>query len=325
MLYKDWLKAIKEAEQLGCKTCQFIGGEPLLFKGENGETVFDLAAYARKVGFSSIEIYTNATLLTPGKIRLIKELGLKVAVSLYSNDPIIHDSITQTPGSYVKTMHSLESIKKCGVETRVETIVMKANQETIDSTRAFIREMGLQGRKPDPVRPNGRGEKKLIQPDDKILIQYGFILIPNFKASKNKITTYRSNHPCLSGKMAITEFGDILPCIFERNHILGNYLAQKSLSEIVDSSILQSTWHTTKDDVAVCQDCEYRYVCFDCRPIAETAAEGRASFQNAPYPRCTYNPYSGEWGNGVWKVDLFGKPFYDQSLAMEIKQVRQLI
>lgn len=325
MLYKDWLRVIKQARELGCNACQFIGGEPLLYRGEKGETVIELAGFAKKVGYSSVEIFTNATLLTPDNILKIKEMGIKVAVSLYSDDPIIHNSVTQTPGSYAKTVNSLALLKKYGVETRVETVVMKANQESLKSTKSFIRKMGLHGRKPDLVRPNGRGEKSLIQPVGKTLIQYGFTLTPNFKASKKKIANYKSGHPCLNGKLVITEFGDILPCIFAREYIVGNYLAQNSLCEVISSSELQGIWHTTKDHVAVCQDCEYRYVCFDCRPLAEAAAQGRVDFRSAPYPRCTYNPYSGEWGNGVWIVDRQGEPYYDKSMALEIRQVRQSI
>jgi sulfatase maturation enzyme AslB (radical SAM superfamily) len=72
LTYVDWLRVIQEANELGCKACQFIGGEPLLYQGENGETVIDLVAYAHEIGYASIEIFTNATLLTPTKIQLIK-------------------------------------------------------------------------------------------------------------------------------------------------------------------------------------------------------------------------------------------------------------
>jgi radical SAM protein with 4Fe4S-binding SPASM domain len=323
MKYDDWLRAIKEAKELGCKSCQFIGGEPLLYSGENGETVFDLADFARQVGYSSIEIFTNATLLSPDEIHTMKELGVKVAVSLYSDDPVIHDSITRTPGSFVRTIKSLSMLKEYGVETRVETILLKANQDTIESTLAFRKEMGYKGRRPDPLRPSGRGDNPINQPDNIILIKYGFKLNPNFKASKEMIAHYRSGHSCLLGKIAITESGDVLPCIFSRNHILGNYLDSNSFQPILYSQDLQQIWHTTKDNVFVCQDCEYRYICFDCRPLAEAAAVGRACFQTAPYPRCTYNPYTGQWGDGVWGVDMTGKPYYDRSLAEDIKEVRQ--
>jgi radical SAM protein with 4Fe4S-binding SPASM domain len=323
MVYDDWLRAIKEANDHGCKACQFIGGEPLLYRRENRETVFDLAAFARRVGYSSIEIFTNATLINPAKIQLIKELGVKMAVSLYSDDPKVHDRITRTPGSNAKTVNALALLKKYEVETRVKTLLLKANQYTIESTLAFKKEMGYKGKRPDPLRPSGRGNNPINQPDGINLIKYGLKLIPNFRASKEMIAHNRSGHPCLFGKIAINEFGEVLPCIFTRNHILGNYLDPYSLHPILNSQDLCQIWHTTKDNVQVCQDCEYRYICFDCRPLAEATAAGYSDFKTAPAPRCTYNPYTGVWADGVWKVDQAGKSYYDHSLAEDIKQVRQ--
>jgi len=242
---------------------------------------------------------------------------------LYSDNPLIHDRITQVPGSHKRTLHSLELLRKYGIETRVEMVVMKANQDTVEATLVLRKAMGYKGRNPDPLRPSGRGDSSVNQPDDIHLVQYGFTLRPNFKASKEKIAHFRSGNPCLLGKLAITEFGDILPCIFAREHRIGNYAGLDSLCEVINSPRLQKIWHMTKDDVYVCRDCEYRYVCFDCRPLAEKVANGRSDFQSAPYPRCTYNPYTGQWGTGVWMLDRQGEPYYDQSLSAEIIHVRQ--
>lgn len=323
MSHSDWLNAIKDAYLLGCKSCQFIGGEPLLYKGEKGETIFDLVNYARQTGYSSIEIYTNATLLTAEKVELIKKLEAKVAVSLYSNDPNTHDNITRTPGSHAKTVNALRLLKEFGVTTRVEMILMKSNQNTIETTLELRKELGHRGRNPDPLRPKGRGDNPLLQPSFDNLVKYGLKLKPNFTASLNTISHYTSGHSCLLGKITITEFGDVLPCIFSRNHSVGNVLISKSLKQIIEGQELHRIWLSTKDNVLVCRDCEYRYVCFDCRPLSEGVAAGNANYLNAPYPRCTYNPYTGEWGGGLWKVNENGDPFYDRSLAPEIQLIAQ--
>ena len=70
----------------------------------------------------------------------------------------------------------------------------------------------------------------------------------------------------------------------------------------------------------VCQDCEYRYVCFDCRPLSEGYAKGQSDYLHAPYPRCSYNPYTGEWGQGLWRMNGEG-PYYDRSYAPVIQKV----
>ena len=322
MRYCDWRQVLEEARDLGCQACQFIGGEPFLYHGENGESVLDLAGYARSLGYSRVEIFTNGTLLTPAKIDRIKESGIKIAVSLYSDDPVVHDRITRTAGSHARTMTALNRLKKAGVETRLETVVLRANQDTIESTIAYRERMGFNGKKPDPLRPTGRGSDLNNQPDAFHLVKYGYKLDPNFKASELKIKHNQSGHPCLNGKLVVSENGDILPCIFYRDAVLGNYLEADRLSRVLNSPELQRTWHTTKDEILVCQDCEYRYVCFDCRPLAKTASPD-GDLSTAPNPRCTYNPYTGQWGDGVWKLDQKGKPYYDQSLASTIQEVRQ--
>lgn len=71
---------------------------------------------------------------------------------------------------------------------------------------------------------------------------------------------------------------------------MGN-VQRSTLAEILAGEQLYALWGLTKDQVEVCRDCEYRYACGDCRP----AAMGRYGNLYAKYPRCSYNPYAGEW------------------------------
>jgi radical SAM protein with 4Fe4S-binding SPASM domain len=218
-------------------------------------------------------------------------------------------------------MAALQMLKDLGVPTRVEVVLMASNQHTIEATVAYKREQGWGERGPDPLRPKGRGDDPALLPDFEKVVQYGLILEPNFKADRRTVAHYSSGHSCLMGKIAVTEHGDVLPCIFTRNHTMGNVLAARGLTPIVLGRALQQVWSATKDQVLVCRDCEYRYVCFDCRPLSEAAAEGRADYLHAPYPRCTYNPYTGEWAAGLWRVGEEGQPYYDRSRAAQIKEV----
>jgi len=321
MTHADWLRIMRQAYDHGCREGQLIGGEPFLYKGENGETVLDLAEFLVKLGFTRVEIYTNATLLTPEKVARIKELGLNVAVSLYSSDPLVHDLVTRTPGSHAKTLRGIQWLKEAGIPLRVETVLMKVNQATIAETIALKDTLQVQGRNPDPLRPNGRGNNPLLQPDFEQLVRYGLMLKPNFSAKAETVPHYYSGHSCLLGKITITEFGDVLPCIFSRDNVVGNVLVALSLKDVLRRPALTRIWRATKDGVMVCRDCEYRYVCFDCRPLSEGASAGIAGYLDAPYPRCTYNPYTGEWGQGLWKVDETGQLIYDSSVAAEIQEV----
>lgn len=315
-----WKELIEESYDLGCRQSQFIGGEPFIWKGESGETVLDLAAHAKDVGYAFVEIFTNATQITPDKVDYIKQLGLNVAVSLYSDDSKVHDQITRTPGSFKKTVQALELLRQAEIPSRVETVLMRPNQETTKSTGNFIQTMGFSHRAPDVLRARGRGDNPNLQPDLESLVRYGLILGPNFFNTLDFFERSVSGNNCLAGKITITDNGNVLPCIFSREQIVGN-VRQKSIKEVLTGKI-QKIWGLTKDDVLVCQDCEYRYVCFDCRPISEGASCGNGQYETAPYPRCTYNPYTGEWGGGTWKLDKSGEPYYDETLKPVIEKVR---
>jgi radical SAM protein with 4Fe4S-binding SPASM domain len=84
----------------------------------------------------------------------------------------------------------------------------------------------------------------------------------------------------------------VIPCIFARNQICGNVL-QASLPAIVNGEKMQNCWHTTKDKVEKCQDCEYRYACGDCRPLAQGSDSSKRWL--ACSSECSYNPYTGVW------------------------------
>lgn len=316
----EWRIQIKNAYSLGCRHCQFIGGEPFLYKGESSETVIDLAEYARNLGYEFVEIYTNTTLLTRYKAERIKKLGINIAVSLYSINPDIHDEITKTPGSFWKTIHALDLLREAGVPTRVETVLMKLNETTAEETQKYIDEMGFSHHGPDVLRPKGRGDNPELTPAEETLVKYGLMTYPSFRAVKEILSRNLSGNSCLLGKIVITDSGKVLPCVFSRNYIVGN-VKDNTLPEIVEGRALESVWGNTKDQVLVCHDCEYRYVCFDCRPLSEGASQGRGEYLSAPYPRCTYNPYTGEWARGVWRLDENGQPFYDETLKPVIMKV----
>lgn len=319
--FGDWKRVIVAAHDLGCISGQFIGGEPFLYRGENGETVLDLAEFAQRTGYETVEVFSNATLLTRERIIRIKSLELNMAVSLYSSVPEIHDQITKIPGSWAKTVENLKLLHGHGIPTRVEIILMRENEATASDTVKFVDAMGFGQTKPDVVRPNGRGKNNNHAPSPETQIKYGYILEPDFSVDQQGFLDAQTFNPCLAGKITITENGDVLPCIFSRDQTLGNVLSS-NLKDIMDGEPLKNIWQNSKDRILVCRDCEYRYACSDCRPLASGVNGNRDYFQ-APFPRCTYNPYDGEWGNGYWRLNITGQPAYDLGMSGEIEEQRQ--
>lgn len=95
---------------------------------------------------------------------------------------------------------------------------------------------------------------------------------------------------CLNRKISIDRQGVVKNCpLMEQN--FGN-IKDYSVREIVDIPGFQDLWTISKDKIDVCKDCEYRYVCTDCRCIIKD----RNNIYSQP-AKCKYNPYIGRWEN----------------------------
>lgn len=278
-----WLKLIEEGAACGASALQLIGGEPLLFPGWQ-----ELVIKAQETGFETIEIFTNATLIDEKCIHFFQEHNVSIATTIYAAREDIHDSVTRNPGSFTKTMGAITNLLKANIPLRIASIIMKENEREAENIVRLLEELGVEATPPDVIRPTGRGENKNLVPENyqKPPIQ------PPFYTDEESFIRMHNYHSCLAGVAAITSNGDIIPCIFARNQICGNIL-EKSFQEIIAGEALQKCWHTTKDLVKKCQDCEYRYACSDCRPLAQ-GKDWEKNWLASP-PDCSYNPYTGEW------------------------------
>ncbi len=119
----------------------------------------------------------------------------------------------------------------------------------------------------------------------------------NGEFSKTNESDYRFNqiyNSCWGQKIAVTKDGKIRPCIFS-NIIIAD-LKSTPVSEIIMKA--KNYWYFTKDKVEKCKECELRYVCFDCREVAQRSENGNLCATN---PNCEYDPYNGSWISEVKK------------------------
>lgn len=276
-------RRIYEGSKTGVEKIQFIGGEPFTV-----HSILDIADYAKKSGYSFIEIFTNATKISPKDIYRIKELDLHVAISLYSNVAEIHDKVIQVPGSFSRTRKTMDRLKEANIPTRVGVVVMMVNQDTIEGTLEMIRQFGFEGGDSvDIVRLVGRSSKSLL-PKKEIVEKYGECSKPSFVTSKEDFENNRKFNPCWGGKIAVRADLTITPCIMDETLLAGSDV---SITECLESEKLKSFWGITKDKIDGCNGCEYRYACGDCRVVART--ETGSYFGKTS--RCSYNPNTGQW------------------------------
>lgn len=288
--HERWLGIIDEARQAGATAIQLIGGEPLLYKGWQ-----ELIVKASETGFDFIEIFTNATLVNDTDIDFFKKYNVHIATTIYADNAEVHDRVTLHQGSYEKTMTAINKILAAGLELRIASIIMKANETQADNIMKLCAKLGVEPTPPDIVRPTGRG-------DDAALIPALYTkppIRPPFYTDEYSFAQAQKYHSCLTGKIAVTANGDVIPCIFARSQICGSVLTA-SLAEILNGAPLKAIWHTTKDQVEKCQDCEYRYACNDCRPLAQSS-DGQKRWL-ACSTGCAYDPYTGQWNDTGTKI-----------------------
>jgi radical SAM protein with 4Fe4S-binding SPASM domain len=278
-----WISLITEAKQLGATAIQFIGGEPLLYPAWR-----ELVVKAYQLDYEYIEIFTNATLIDDDCITFFKQYKINIATTLYADNAETHDKITLHPNSFNKTMSAIKKIMAANIPLRIASIIMKDNEHEVPNIINLYKELGMEGTYPDVIRPTGRGDDEHLRP-----IHYCKPPIkPPFYTDETTFNDAHYHHSCLAGKIAITATGDVFPCIFARNQHCGNVL-KHSLAEILHDKPLQQCWNTTKDCIDKCSDCEYRYACSDCRPLAQSTDPEKSWF-SCPQ-NCFYNPYTGKW------------------------------
>lgn len=96
------------------------------------------------------------------------------------------------------------------------------------------------------------------------------------------------HNSCLNRKVSIDYDGNIKNCPSLPDSY-GN-IKDTTLAEAIEKPDFTKYWDITKDKIHVCKDCEFRYICTDCRAYVEDPED----ILSKPL-KCGYNPYTGEW------------------------------
>lgn len=264
---------VDELCDIGINKVQLIGGEPFII---DKTILFQMMDYlSPKV--ESFELFTNGTINTKEDLFYIKAHypNAHLATSLHSYIKEEHERVTQTKGSYDLTLTNIRTAKELKIPIRYVGTLMgciKIGDEL---------EFGHPSRR-DFIRLSGNANLKLYNDNllkERIITEDSF----RFENLKERLdTVYNEN--CFSTHLYIGSDMEVYPCPMERRVSHGN-LRGNHLKDLLKSSIL----NFSKDEVEGCKDCEYRYLCIDCRPDSITG-----NLYEKPW-YCTYNPYDGTW------------------------------
>ncbi|MFL0063913.1 grasp-with-spasm system SPASM domain peptide maturase [Tenacibaculum maritimum] len=134
----------------------------------------------------------------------------------------------------------------------------------------------------------------------------GVITGQGFAMNINSFTESRQFNSCLNRKLSINiETGYIKNCP-SLPKTYGN-IFKDDISTIISSKEFQKLWKVTKKEVSICDVCEFRDICTDCRGFTEMPLDG---YKHGKPLKCGYDPYLGEWSNwedNFQKISTFNK------------------
>lgn len=182
----------------------------------------------------------------------------------------------------------------------VESIEIFAPYETIGMLQGLIRLMKKHHRirtislynAPQNMvkfsRTVGFGQIVTVTTDVKGHLSCGMVSHHYFITNISTYTESLAHNSCLNRKISIDIDGNIKNCP-SMSQSFGN-IKDTTLQEALDHPDFKKYWNITKDQVAVCKDCEFRYICTDCRAYLENPED----MYSKPL-KCGYNPYTCEW------------------------------
>jgi SPASM domain peptide maturase of grasp-with-spasm system len=143
--------------------------------------------------------------------------------------------------------------------------------------------------------------------------------VDNFSVDKDLFMETHFHNVCLNRKLCIDHKGNIKNCL-SMDQIFGN-IFEDDVEQIVNSPDFQKLWHIKKDEIDVCKDCEFRYICTDCRCFIKDSN----NIYSQP-AKCGYNPYIAKWQNedGYVPVEECGKYSKETGFVPDDKKIKEL-
>lgn len=115
-----------------------------------------------------------------------------------------------------------------------------------------------------------------ISPESMILNMRSFTEANNFNLGLNR-------------KVSVTAKGEVKR--YPSHREVFGYVGKDLIADIIKQESFQQLWNVTKDQIEVCKDCQYRYMCLDNSDIIEV--KGKLVRDSI----CNFDPYQNRWNS----------------------------
>ena len=265
-----FFKLIDEAREMNMINITLSGGEPLIHKD-----IIPFLQKCRELDMS-VNVLSNLTLLTDEMAtEMAKNPLLSVQVSIYSMDPVIHDSITKVKGSFARTKKALLKLKELNIPLQISCPVMKQNLDSFNDVIAFGKENNISVAVNYVIfgsydHTNKNLENRLSLDEVKLAFDKQISNSSYMKAlhdlAQEKLLLTKQDSICTVCQyyICISPNGFVFPCAGWQDKIIGN-VNSSSLREVCEKSkemkaLKQIKWN----DFPKCIECEDRGYCTVC-------------------------------------------------------------
>lgn len=129
----------------------------------------------------------------------------------------------------------------------------------------------------------------------------------------------RKKNSCLSHKLSIDQFGEIKNCPSKKESF--GRVATVDLELTVQLEAFKKEWHITKESILICSDCEFRWMCSDCRVFIQDESNSLSK----PV-KCGYNPYINKWINepGYLTESACGVSIQNKAVSIDELRIKKI-
>lgn len=121
----------------------------------------------------------------------------------------------------------------------------------------------------------------------------GKVDVKYFNTNITKVLEAINHNSCLYKKIGIDKEGNIKNCP-AMNQCFGN-IKEVTLDSAINHKDFKKYWNISKDSITICKDCEFRYVCTDCRAYTERSHISQEGLDVSKPLKCGYSPNTGKW------------------------------
>ncbi len=134
------LRDVLRAERARVRAVVFTGGEPTM-----RPDLPDLVAYARDLGYTTIQIQTNGRMFAHAGYarRLVAAGATEFSPALHGHVPALHDHLTAAPGAFAQTVAGIRNLKALGRYVLTNTVVTRSNYRHLPEIVRLLLSLGV--------------------------------------------------------------------------------------------------------------------------------------------------------------------------------------